>query len=218
MRTGLIAQKMGMTRVFTGEGEHVPVTVLKVDNLQVVDVLTKEKNGYSAVQLGWGTAKVKNVAKPQRGHFARAKVEPKRKLVEFRVSDDAVLDVGAEVLADHFVAGQLVDVVGTSIGKGFAGTCVEGQEDGRPHGRCADDHSESGGCVVRRGSRPDHGPGRRTGLQGRVCPCLRCGKAGASEGCTVPCEHQGQRRRGGRYCGTGCNGRVGAGCRGGRPC
>lgn len=121
MRTGLIAQKMGMTRVFTGEGEHVPVTVLKVDNLQVVDVLTKEKNGYSAVQLGWGTAKVKNVAKPQRGHFARAKVEPKRKLVEFRVSEDAVLDVGAEVLADHFVAGQLVDVVGTSIGKGFAG-------------------------------------------------------------------------------------------------
>jgi len=121
MRTGLIAQKVGMTRVFTGEGVHVPVTVLKVDNLQVVDVLTNEKNGYSAVQLGWGTAKVKNVAKPQRGHFARAKVEPKRKLVEFRVSDDAVLDVGAEVLADHFVAGQLVDVVGTSIGKGFAG-------------------------------------------------------------------------------------------------
>ena len=121
MRTGLIAQKMGMTRVFTGDGEHVPVTVLKVDNLQVVDVLTNEKNGYSAVQLGWGAAKVKRVAKPQRGHFARAKVEPKRKLVEFRVSEDAVLEVGAEVLADHFIVGQLVDVVGTSIGKGFAG-------------------------------------------------------------------------------------------------
>ncbi len=121
MRTGLIAQKMGMTRMFTEDGEHVPVTVLKVDNLQVVDVRTDETNGYTAVQLGWGTAKVKNVRKPQRGHFARAKVEPKRKLAEFRITPDAMLDVGAEVLADHFVTGQLVDVVGTSIGKGFAG-------------------------------------------------------------------------------------------------
>ncbi len=121
MRTGLIAQKLGMTRVFTDDGEHVPVTVLKVDSVQVVDVRTEEKNGYTAVQLGWGAAKVKNVSKPVRGHFARAKVEPKRKLAEFRVSEDALLDVGAEVLADHFVAGQHVDVVGTSIGKGFAG-------------------------------------------------------------------------------------------------
>ena len=122
MRTGLIAQKMGMTRVFTADGQHVPVTVLKVDNLQVVDVRTKEANGYSAVQLGWGTAKPKNVSKSMRGHFAKAKVEPKRKMAEFRVSDDAVLPIGAEISADHFVAGQRVDVVGTSIGKGFAGS------------------------------------------------------------------------------------------------
>jgi len=112
---------MGMTRVFTDDGVHLPVTVLKVDNVQVVDVRTAEKNGYTAVQLGWGAAKVKNVSKGLRGHFARSKVEPKRRLAEFRVSEDALLDVGAEVLADHFVAGQHVDVVGTSIGKGFAG-------------------------------------------------------------------------------------------------
>jgi large subunit ribosomal protein L3 len=121
MRTGLIGQKLGMTRVFTADGQHVPVTVLKVDNLQVVDVRTKEANGYNAVQLGWGMAKPKNVSKSMRGHFAKAKVEPKRKVAEFRVSDDAMLTVGAEISANHFVAGQRVDVVGTSIGKGFAG-------------------------------------------------------------------------------------------------
>ena len=121
MRTGLIAQKMGMSRLFTEEGEHVPVTVLKVDNCQVVGVRTAERDGYTAVQLGVGKAKVKNVTKPMRGHFAKAKVEPKRKLVEFRVPAEALLDVGAEIGADHFVAGQLVDVTGTSIGKGFAG-------------------------------------------------------------------------------------------------
>ena len=121
MRSGLIAQKVGMTRVFTGEGEHVPVTVLKVDNCQVVAVRTDDTDGYTAVQLGVGAAKVKNVTKPMRGHFAKAKVEPKRKLAEFRVSADALLDVGAEISAAHFVAGQFVDVTGTSIGKGFAG-------------------------------------------------------------------------------------------------
>jgi large subunit ribosomal protein L3 len=121
MRSGLIAQKLGMTRVFTPEGAHVPVTVLKVDNCQVVAVKTAEKDGYSAVQLGVGTAKVKNVPKPMRGHFAKAKVEPKRKLAEFRVAPDALLEVGAELSVEHFVAGQFVDVVGTSIGKGFAG-------------------------------------------------------------------------------------------------
>ena len=121
MRSGLIAQKMGMTRVFTDSGEHVSVTVLKVDDCQVVDVRTTEKNGYSAVQLGAGAAKAKNVSKPMRGHYARSKVEPKRKLAEFRVSDDAMLDVGDELTADHFVAGQMVDVAGISIGKGFAG-------------------------------------------------------------------------------------------------
>jgi large subunit ribosomal protein L3 len=121
MRTGLIAKKLGMTRVFTAEGSHVPVTVLEVDNLQVVAVRTDERDGYSAVQLGTGKAKVKNVSQPMRGHFAKAKLEPKRKLVEFRVSPDAVLDVGAELSAAHFIAGQFVDVVGTTKGRGFSG-------------------------------------------------------------------------------------------------
>ncbi|MGE0152453.1 MAG: 50S ribosomal protein L3 [Reyranellaceae bacterium] len=121
MRSGLIAQKVGMTRFFTEAGEDVPVTVLKVDNVQVVAVRTPEKDGYAAVQLGIGNAKVKNVTKPLRGHYAKAKVEPKRKLVEFRVSPDALIDVGAELSATHFVAGQFVDVTGTTIGKGFAG-------------------------------------------------------------------------------------------------
>lgn len=121
MRAGLIAQKVGMTRVFNEAGEHVPVTVLKVDGCQVVAVRTKEKDGYTAVQLGVGKAKVKNVSKAMRGHFAKAKVEPKRKLVEFRVAEDALLSVGDELTADHFLAGQRVDVTGTTIGKGFAG-------------------------------------------------------------------------------------------------
>jgi large subunit ribosomal protein L3 len=121
MRTGLLARKLGMTRIFTEDGNHVPVTVLMVDNCQVVAVRTPEKDGYSALQLGVGAAKVKNVSKAQRGHFARAKVEPKARLAEFRVSDDAVVEVGAQITAAHFVPGQRVDVVGTSIGKGFAG-------------------------------------------------------------------------------------------------
>jgi large subunit ribosomal protein L3 len=121
MRTGVIAQKMGMTRVFAEDGSHVPVTVLKLDNCQVVGVRTKEKDGYVALQLGIGKAKVKNVGKPMRGHFAKAKVEPKRKLAEFRVSDDAVVEVGTEITAGHFVVGQFVDVAGITIGKGFAG-------------------------------------------------------------------------------------------------
>lgn len=121
MRSGLIAQKVGMTRVFTDEGEHVPVTVLKVDGCQVVAVRTEEKDGYTAVQLGAGAIKVKNVTKAERGHFAKAEVEPKRKVAEFRVSPDALVDVGSELSAAHFVPGQFVDVTGTSIGKGFAG-------------------------------------------------------------------------------------------------
>ncbi|MCC6947131.1 MAG: 50S ribosomal protein L3 [Bradyrhizobiaceae bacterium] len=121
MRSGVIAQKLGMTRVFTDAGEHVPVTVLKLDNCQVVAHRTAEKNGYVALQLGVGSRKVKNVSKALRGHFAAAKVEPKRKVAEFRVSQDAVIPVGAELTADHFVVGQYVDVTGTSIGKGFAG-------------------------------------------------------------------------------------------------
>jgi large subunit ribosomal protein L3 len=121
MRSGVIAQKVGMTRVFTETGEHVPVTVLRLANCQVVAHRTKEKGGYVALQLGSGGRKVKNVSKAERGHFAVAKVEPKRKLAEFRVSEDAVIPVGAEITADHFVVGQYVDVTGTSIGKGFAG-------------------------------------------------------------------------------------------------
>ncbi|WP_298369615.1 50S ribosomal protein L3 [Azospirillum sp.] len=121
MRSGLIAQKLGMTRVFTDDGQHIPVTVLKVDSCQVVAVRTEETDGYTAVQLGAGAIKVKNVTKPERGHFAKARVEPKRKLVEFRVDADALIEVGAEISAAHFVAGQFVDVTGTSIGKGFAG-------------------------------------------------------------------------------------------------
>jgi large subunit ribosomal protein L3 len=121
MRTGLIALKMGMTRLFTEEGTHVPVTVLRVDNCQVVAVRTEEKDGYTALQLGTGKAKVKNVTQPMRGHYAKAKVEPKRKLVEFRVPKDALLEVGAELSAAHFVAGQFVDVVGTIKGRGFSG-------------------------------------------------------------------------------------------------
>ena len=121
MRSGVIAQKMGMTRVFTETGEHVPVTVLKLGNCQVVAHRTKEKGGYVALQLGSGGRKVKNVSKAERGHFAVAKVEPKRTVVEFRVPEDALIPVGAEITADHFVVGQFVDVTGTTIGKGFAG-------------------------------------------------------------------------------------------------
>jgi large subunit ribosomal protein L3 len=121
MRTGLIAQKMGMTRVFAEDGTHRAVTVLKVDGCQVVAQRTKERDGYVALQLGVGSRKAKNVTKPQRGHFAKAKVEPKRKIVEFRVADDGLVDVGAEITVEHFVAGQFVDVTGTTIGKGFAG-------------------------------------------------------------------------------------------------
>src|SRR5208337_844980 len=121
MRSGLLAQKVGMTRIFTDAGEHVPVTVLKLDQCQVVAHRTQEANGYTALQLGAGMRKVKNATRAQRGHFAKAQVEPKAKLVEFRVSPENVIDVGAELTADHFVTGQFVDVTGTSIGKGFTG-------------------------------------------------------------------------------------------------
>jgi large subunit ribosomal protein L3 len=121
MRSGLLAQKVGMTRIFTDAGEHVPVTVLKLDRCQVVAHRTEDANGYTALQLGAGTRKVKNVTRAQRGHFAKAQVEPKAKVVEFRVSPGNVIDIGAELTADHFVPGQYVDVTGTSIGKGFSG-------------------------------------------------------------------------------------------------
>jgi large subunit ribosomal protein L3 len=121
MRSGVLAQKIGMTRLFTETGEHVPVTVLRLANCQVVGHRTKEKNGYVALQLGAGLRKVQSTTKADRGHFAVAKVEPKRKLAEFRVDEDALIPIGAEITADHFVVGQYVDVTGTSTGKGWAG-------------------------------------------------------------------------------------------------
>ncbi len=121
MRSGIIARKVGMTRLFMEDGKQIPVTVLQLDNLQVVAQRTAEKDGYTAVQLGAGNARVKRVSKPMRGHFAAAKVPPKRKIAEFRVAPENLIEVGAEITAEHFVEGQKVDVSGTSIGKGFAG-------------------------------------------------------------------------------------------------
>lgn len=121
MRTGLIAKKLGMTRIFKDDGTHVPVTVLHLDQLQVVDARTQERDGYTAVQLGWGKAKVKNITDPNKGHYARVKVEPKMKLAEFRVAPDALLESGQTLTAAHFVVGQKVDVCGITKGKGFAG-------------------------------------------------------------------------------------------------
>jgi large subunit ribosomal protein L3 len=121
MRTGVIARKMGMTRLFKDDGRHVPVTVLSLEDCQVVSQRTEARDGYVALQLGAGTAKAKNLTKPERGHFGKAEVEPKATLVEFRVSEDAMVDVGASISADHFVAGQLVDISGHTQGKGFAG-------------------------------------------------------------------------------------------------
>ncbi len=121
MRSGVIAKKLGMTRLFLEDGRQVPVTVLQLDALQVVAQRTNETDGYTAVQLGAGTAKAKRVSAPMRGHYAKANVAPKRKLAEFRVSPDNLIDVGAEISADHYLAGQFVDIAGTSIGKGFAG-------------------------------------------------------------------------------------------------
>jgi len=122
MRTGVIARKEGMTRIFTEDGRQVPVTVLKIDNCQVIGLRTDEKNGYVAVQLGAGNAKVNRTSKAMRGVFAAAKIEPKKKMAEFRVADTNGLEVGAEISASHFVVGQFVDVQGTTIGKGFAGS------------------------------------------------------------------------------------------------
>ena len=121
MRTGVIAKKVGMTRLFQADGRHVPVTVLQLDELQVIGRRETDRDGYTAVQLGAGKAKAKNVAKPQRVAFGKAEVEPKARVVEFRVAEDALLDVGATISADHFVAGQMVDISGVTQGKGFAG-------------------------------------------------------------------------------------------------
>ena len=121
MRSGVIAKKLGMTRLFMEDGEQIPVTVLQMENVQVVSQRTADRDGYTAVQLGAGVAKAKRTSKAMRGHFAVAKVEPKRKIAEFRVSADNLIEVGAEITADHYLEGQYVDIAGTSIGKGFAG-------------------------------------------------------------------------------------------------
>jgi len=121
MRSGVIAKKLGMTRLFLEDGKQVPVTVLQLDGLQVVAQRTAEQDGYTAVQLGAGAAKAKRVSAPMRGHFAKASVAPKRKLAEFRVSPENLIDVGAEISAEHYVPGQFVDIAGTTIGKGFQG-------------------------------------------------------------------------------------------------
>ena len=154
MRSGLIAQKVGMTRIFTDAGEQVGVTVLKVDNCQVVAQRTVEKNGYAAVQLGVGTRKVRNTPKALRGHFAKASVEPKRKVAEFRVSPDNLIDVGAELTAEHFVVGQFVDVTGTSIGKGFQGVMKRWNFSG---GRATHGNSVSHRIAGSTGQRQDPG-------------------------------------------------------------
>ncbi len=120
-RTGVIARKEGMTRIFTDDGQQIPVSVLKIDNCQVTNIRTQDKDGYTAVQLGAGTAKIKRTSKAMRGVFAKSKIEPKKKLAEFRVDEDKLPEIGQEIVANHFVPGQFVDVVGTSIGKGFAG-------------------------------------------------------------------------------------------------
>ncbi len=121
MRSGIIAQKVGMTRIFTDAGEHIPVTVLKLDNVQVLAHRTNDKNGYTALQLGAGTRKPSRLTKSERASFAKVEVEPKRRLVEFRVSPENLIEVGAQITADHFVPGQFVDVTGTNQGKGFQG-------------------------------------------------------------------------------------------------
>lgn len=174
MRSGVIAQKLGMMRYFTEEGNHVPVTVLKLDRCQVVGTRSPERDGYSAVQLGAGLAKVKNVTKPMRGHFAKAKVEPKRRLAEFRVAPEAMLEVGDELTADHFVPGQYVDVVGTSIGKGFAGAMKRHNFSGleathgvsaahRSHGSTG--HSQDPGRVFKGKKMAGHMGARRVSVQ-----------------------------------------------------
>ena len=150
MRSGMIAEKVGMTRIFKADGTHVPVTVLKMDGQQVVSVKTKEKDGYTAVQLGFGVAKSKNIAKPQRGLFAKAKVEPKKELIEFRVSEDCLLPVGAELSANHFVVGQFVDVAGVTLGHGFSGAMkrwnFRGLEDSHGVSVSHRSHGSTGQC------------------------------------------------------------------------
>ena len=122
MRCGLIAKKIGMTRIFNDDGNSIPVSILKMDNCEVVSKKTKETHGYDALQIGFGSKKPKNISKAERGHFAKNNVEPKEKIAEFRVSEDALIDVGKKIGVNHFIPGQKVDITGSSKGKGFAGT------------------------------------------------------------------------------------------------
>ncbi|MDC9701731.1 MAG: 50S ribosomal protein L3 [Alphaproteobacteria bacterium] len=150
MRSGVVTLKVGMTRIFTNEGEHIPVTVLRCDGCHVISHLTEERNGYTALQLGSGKAKVNKISRSLRGHFAKAKVIPKLKLFEFRVTPDNLIEVGAELTADHFVEGQYVDAVGVSIGKGFAGVMKRHNFRGlrASHGVSVShrSHGSTGGC------------------------------------------------------------------------
>ena len=160
MRSGVIAQKIGMTRIFTDAGEHVPVTVLRLENLQVLAHRTEEKNGYTAIQVGGGTRKPSRLTKSDRGTFAKAEVEPKRKIAEFRVSPENLIDVGAEITADHFVPGQFVDVTGTTQGKGF-----QGADEALELRRSARDARRLGHAPLARFDRS--APGPRQGVQGQ---------------------------------------------------
>ncbi len=122
MRCGVIARKLGMSRMFNDKGEHVPVTVLRIEDVEVLSTRSMKKDGYIAVQLGFNNKKLKNINKPLKGHFAKAKTEPKEKIIEFRVSEDALLKIGDKISVNHFIPGQKVDVMGISQGKGFAGS------------------------------------------------------------------------------------------------
>jgi large subunit ribosomal protein L3 len=177
VRTGLVAQKLGMTRIFDAAGEHVPVTVLKLDDCQVVAVRTADEHGYNAVQLGIAPAKPGRTTKPMRGHFAKVNIEPRTKLVEFRVSEDALLEVGAQLSVEHFVPGQFVDAVGTSIGKGFAGAMKRHNFSGlrashgvsvshRSHGSTG--HSQDPGKVFKGKKMAGHMGDARTTVQNLV--------------------------------------------------
>jgi large subunit ribosomal protein L3 len=195
MRSGVIAQKLGMTRIFTDAGEHIPVTVLRLEHCQVVGQRTPEKNGYTALQLGAGTPKVSRLTRAARGHFAAVNVEPKRRLAEFRVSPENMIEIGAEITADHFVEGQFVDVSGTTIGKGFAGVMKRHGFHGlrashgvsvshRSHGSTG--QRQDPGKVFKGkkmaghmgdGARADHDPRRGARRQRRLGDVARCGEA-----------------------------------------
>src|SRR5882762_7635249 len=197
MRSGVIAQKVGMTRVFTETGEHIPVTVLKLGNCQVLGHRTTEKNGYVALQLGSGTRKTVYLPKAERGQFAVAKVEPKRKVTEFRVSQDALIPVGAEIQADHFVVGQFVDVTGTSVGKGFAGGIKRWNFGGL---RATHGVSVSHRSIGSTGGRPDPRRRRCSRLQGRMDRGTRCREEGVAEGRTEAGQVPPGQRRGRAGC------------------